>query len=918
MIIRGRLDNGLRYALMTNSQPKNTVSILLQVQAGSLEENDSQRGLARYLEHMAFYSTSNYPPGQLGLKFKQLGLMFSVIPYTVPGFDESIYKLDLPDAKPETIATGLGIMADWAGGMLLLPEEIDHEREGVLAELRHFNTPEARFRNAIAQTSYAGTIVGERPPLVQPDSVTNANRTLLKNYYDTWYRPEAMMLVVAGAIDTKAVTAQVREKFGKLADRAPARPRPNLTTLSVSNQPAILVRHEPDAEGTEILVQRVMVAPPPPDNLESERDELCRQLAERVFLRRIQTMVARDGNLPLINANAFSHDWLGFAHAGVRASVRQQGQALQALDLAVTEYRRLLEYNPTDAELAVERKAIAADLDTAAAQAGQRENPDLAEEIHRDAWESRVIQSPVQRRDLLKPMLDSITRDDIIASLKAYRCRPGRDVVAVTGKEDLGADGEKNVRDTYAKAMAAPVAAPAVKAVNTWAYGDLPQPSGMDWIDERQDEAAEGLKVLWSHTHGIRVQTRRSNTTPGQVLVSLRFEINNAEMKLQNRPAGVGEMIERGLIPGGLGQHTADEVNTLFADSSVRMKGVRVSDDAITYTATCNGNDLTRALQLLRAYYGDPGWRKDAEAKVKQVWLDSLAAQEHDVNAQVECRMAMTLAGTNAWRRPATAAEVKAIGFADAQDWLDKALDGDTLTVTAVGDLPADAVETLATWFSSYRVNARFMQASIDDTRATAMEQPPLKPDMERLTVAGPVAKAVIRVVWPTDDIYDMYRTHRLDLLARCLGARLQAALRQKFGAEATATAWSTMSDTFRSDGQIHVLASVAPDQAEPALALIRNEAIALAGQGIDDKLFEPAKVAALKSAAEKKQSNEWWFSTVLPYAGWQPFRMFWASGIEQDYQAITAAQVSALAKKYLVDTNAVIPDQPGTSNAAK
>jgi zinc protease len=930
VIIRGRLDNGLRYALMTNSQPQDGVSLLLQVQAGSLEENDTQRGLARYLEHMAFCGTTNYPPGQLGPKFKQLGLRFSVLPYAIPGFDESVYKLDLPDARPETIATGLGILADWAGGMLLLPEEIDREREGVLAELQHFNNPEARIRNAVAKASYAGTIVGERPPLVQPDSVTNANRTLLKNYYDTWYRPEAMMLVVVGTIDSKAVTAQVRENFGKLADHAPARPRPNLTTLSVSNQPAILVRHEPDAEGTEVLVQRVMVESLPPDNLESERDELRRQLAERVFLRRIQTMVARDASLPLMNANAFSHDWLGFAHAGVRASVRQQGQAIQALDLTVTEYRRLLEYGPTDAELAVERKAIAADLDAAVAQAGQRENPDLAEEIHRGTWEGRVIQSPGQRRDLVKPMLDTITRDEIIASLKAYRSRPGREVVAITGREDLGADGEKIVRETYARAMTAPVAAPAEKTVNTWAYGDLPQPSGMDWINERQDEAAEGIKVLWSHTHGIRVQVRRSNATPGEVLVSLRFEINNGETKLQNRPAGVGELIERGLIPGGLGQHTADEVTALFADSSVRFKGVRVSDDAITYIASCNGNDLTRALQLLRAYYGDPGWRKEAEAKVKQAWLDSLAAQDLDVKAQVERGMATALAGTNAWRRPATAAEVKAIGFADAQDWLNKALDGDILTVTVVGDAPTNATEILTTWFSAYRVNARFMQASIDDTRASAMEQSPLRPGVERLTINGPAARAVIHVVWPTDDIYDMYRTHRLDLLARCLGARLQAALPQKFGADATATIWSIASDTFRGDGQIHVLVSVAPDQPDQALALIRAEANALAGQGIDDKLFEPAKVAALKSVAEKKQSNEWWFSTILPYAGWQPFRMFWASGIEQDYQSITADQVSALAKKYLVDTNvfavvgvspgqtAVKPDQPGTGKAVK
>jgi zinc protease len=197
------------------------------------------------------------------------------------------------------------------------------------------------------------------------------------------------------------------------------------------------------------------------------------------------------------------------------------------------------------------------------------------------------------------------------------------------------------------------------------------------------------------------------------------------------------------------------------------------------------------------------------------------------------------------------------------------------------------------------------MQASISDARASAAEQPPLNPGVERLTVNGPAPRAMIHVVWPTDDVFDMGRTHRLNVLAQCLGVRLQTVAREKFGTNVIVRTWSVTSDVFRGDGQIHALMSVAPEQAAPALSLLRAEAAALAEKGVDDKLLEQVRIPLMKSFPGMQQGNEWWFSTVLPYAGWQPFRIYWAANLETDYQSIASAEVSALAGQYLVDSKA-------------
>src|SRR5580658_9357253 len=130
----GALPNGLRYIILPNQQPKNRASLRLLVLSGSLEENESQRGLAHFLEHMCFNGSAHYAPGTLVEYFQRLGMSFGGDTNAYTSYDHTAYQIELPNTKPDTVAQGLQVFADFAGGLLLTPAMITKERPIILSE----------------------------------------------------------------------------------------------------------------------------------------------------------------------------------------------------------------------------------------------------------------------------------------------------------------------------------------------------------------------------------------------------------------------------------------------------------------------------------------------------------------------------------------------------------------------------------------------------------------------------------------------------------------------------------------------------------------------------------------------------------------------------------------------------------------
>ena len=188
----GALPNGIRYVILPNREPKDRASLRLLVLSGSLEETEGQRGLAHYLEHMAFNGSTHHPPGTLVEYFQRLGMSFGGDTNAYTSFERTVYMIELPDTRPATVAEGLGVFADMAGGLLLRPDMIAKERPIILSEKRTRDS--ADYRQFVASYGFLlpDSLLPRRMPIGQQEVIDRASRDDFADLYDAWYRPERM------------------------------------------------------------------------------------------------------------------------------------------------------------------------------------------------------------------------------------------------------------------------------------------------------------------------------------------------------------------------------------------------------------------------------------------------------------------------------------------------------------------------------------------------------------------------------------------------------------------------------------------------------------------------------------------------------------------------------------------------------
>lgn len=889
----GRLANGLRYAVMRNQQPRGKISLRLQVQNGSLQESDAQRGLAHFLEHMAFNGTTRYPAGKLIEVLQAMGIAFGAHSNAHTSFDETVYKLDLPDTKPETLATGLEVLADWGGGMLLEPEQVEKERGIILAEMRDRNTPGFREFLALARTRYPGLLIGVRAPIGIADTVAAASPELLRAYYDDWYRPDMMVLTVVGDVEPQAAEQALRAAFAPMVSRS-QRKRPAIGSLTPGFD--ILCHHESEDDGTRASVELARPRPLPRDTPDERRWRLQVELAVAVFNRRISDLVEREPQGPVLGGGMGTGQWLDLWIAQAQAQARP-GQALAALERIEIERRRLLEHGVTAAELAVAIKAMRSGLEQAVAQQGTRTNPSLANALYASVWDEEVFLSPEQTLALYAPMLDAATPATTLAAVRtAWEGAASHTMAAIVGREDLGPGGLDQTRAAWERARAAKVDPPAVTAAAAWAYGAVADGGTVT----RTVEAAHGIRQL-RLANRVAVNLKRTDFQPGQVLIALRLAVPPVE-----RQPGLSELLSMAFMGGGLGKHPASELRELLAGTTARVDGPRFDDDGALFSGTCVPKDLESCLQQLRAWLVDPGWRSEGEARAKPAWIEALAAVETDLDESVTRAFRFAVTGNAPQRRPVAIDEARAATLADARRWFEPILQHAAIEASIVGDIDIDAAAALAKRYLGTLGERRELRV-VDEPHAPNVlaAAAPIAAGEKRLTVKGANPRAVVLVAWPTDDFYDVRRTRRLGLLAEALNERLRIKVREELGQAYSPQAWREASEAYRGWGLIGALVGVAPERVADAHAAVLAIAAELAATGVDDALLAQVKEPMVRNLVALRQRNQYWLNSVMQRCQEQPFRLQWSSEMEADYAAITPAEISALAKQYLLNAKA-------------
>jgi len=290
-VVQGEFANGMRYVVMQHAVPPGRAAVWLHVSSGSLNETDQQRGIAHFLEHMAFNGSTNFAPGTVVDFFQGMGLTFGRHQNASTRFDRTGYRLEMPDNKPETVEKALLFLSDVAFRLTLPSQEIEKERGVILEEKRTRLGAQQRVQEQWIQQLAPGSTLGSRLPIGVEETILGMNRQDFVDYYTRWYVPSNMAVMMVADMDAGSMVEMLRKHFG-VGER---KPRPADLPVGIrpyeSSRGVVIT----DAELTRATVSVVRVGPPPaPITTKARmRERLVEQLGSLSFNRRLEKKVSQ-------------------------------------------------------------------------------------------------------------------------------------------------------------------------------------------------------------------------------------------------------------------------------------------------------------------------------------------------------------------------------------------------------------------------------------------------------------------------------------------------------------------------------------------------------------------------------------------------------------------------------------------------
>lgn len=363
----GQLENGMRFAIMPNETPENVAAVRLVFNIGSLAEAEDQRGLAHFIEHMAFNGSTNMEEGDMVALLERFGLQFGPDTNAFTGYETVGYQLDLPEADTETLDTALFLMRETASELTLDIEAIDRERGVILSEARFRDTPIQRWNSALNRFRYPGTLVADRDPIGLPDVIETAQREQFADYYENFYIPGRAILVVTGDIDVADVESRIRERFADWEQPQEPRPDPQIGDVEQGRPFSVGYFYDPEVF-TILTIDAVRPATPRSDSREARFQNNLAGLGDTILSRRFDTIVS-SGVSPLLQAQVSHTTSFQIADRASVLAVSSPDRWEEGLALVEQELRRALEHGFTQAELDEQLANQLSALESAADQA---------------------------------------------------------------------------------------------------------------------------------------------------------------------------------------------------------------------------------------------------------------------------------------------------------------------------------------------------------------------------------------------------------------------------------------------------------------------------------------------------------------------------------------------------------------------
>ena len=842
----GKLENGLRYALMANDTPSDAASLLFYVDAGSLDETEETRGLAHFLEHMAFNGSDAYPEGELVKSLERLGLAFGADTNAYTTFDRTVYSLQLPNVREETVDAALGAMRETASRLTLDPAAIDSERGVIQAELRARKSPASRAAEASLDFLLEGTLYPQRLPIGTPETIDSVTAEQFRAFYDGRYRPETSAIVMVGDFDVDAMEARIRERFGDW--------RPDGEALPIE-RPASVPERGP-REGVFIdpevstAVDAVTFRPfeKPLDTAAARRERNLDGIGNALLNRRFQRL-ATEGTRDFLGASAASYPVFDIVEISTLTASSEADRWDAALADAVVELNKAREFCFTQAELdeylANARRTLQRQVDTA----DTRRTPGLANQLLGSVSNGTVFTTPASSLERYLAFEDTITLDEI--------CPRFRSKWEGFGSADLflrtsDATEPDELRTAFDAAMARPVEANADRAAAEFAYSEWGEPGRVAARGRVEDIDFQTVDF----ENGVRLNIKRTDYAKDQVIAQA---VIGGGLLHTDWQEGFNQIAGGVLGEGGLGAHTVDELQTLLAGRTARSS-IAVATETLRIGGGASGEDMPLMFDLMMANLTDKAYR-DAPVQRFRRQLDAFYDQIDSTPGGVAARDVPRLLRSGDRRFGIPDKDVlEALDADDVRDVVEPLLSDGHIEIAVVGDVdPERVVAEVARTFGT--LPARPVEVEPVPDAAAQVRFP--DPGRVMLTHQGEPTTALLQVVYPAFDDEDIARVRRAQVARDIAQLKLTDVLREQEGQSYSPSIGAQFSPSFPGYGYVAVSVEADPDELDTIEGLIDAVAADMREGRITQDEFERAIRPTRESVVKSLESNGYWLGVL-------------------------------------------------------
>lgn len=896
----GKLENGMTYYIRHNDKPKGQADFYILHDVGAIQENDSQQGLAHFLEHMAFNGTKNLPGKQLTEYLETVGVKFGANLNAGTSWDQTIYNIsDVPTSREGIIDSALLILHDWSHFIALEPKEIDSERGVIMEELRTRDGASWRSTMKLLQALGKGTKYEHRNLIGYLDGLKNFQHKELEDFYAQWYRPDYQAVVVVGDIDVDAVESKIKALMADIP--APAADASHKETIVVpdNEEPIVSIFTDPEMQGTKVqlFIKRPALPKQMGNTIVAEANNVIEAYMTTMENARLQE-IAMQPDAPFLGAGMGTGDVIGIIptlNATVFVAMTQDGKLARGFEALYTELEKVRRYGFTQGEFERAQENLMRQAERTYANRNDRRNGEFVQSYLNNYSKNSPIPD-AETEWQLDSMLIKMLNVDAVNAFAAQTITPANQVIIVNAPEKEGlttptAEELLAIRDK--------VAAGEVTAYEDNVVKEPLIPEGTVLKGSPVKKTAEDAKLgttEWTLANGAKVVVKHTDFKADEVRMSAVAK--GGLSVLSDGEFYMGEMMPAVNSMSGVGKFSATELKKQLSGKSASVQPA-VENYSSAMKGVCSPKDIETMLQLLYLNFTQPRFdRADYDNLIKMVRSQLENARTNPDFLMQEKVIDVTY-GDNPRRQMISNEIVDKFDFEQLPAIYAKLYPGaNGFVFTFVGNIDPETLKPLVEKYIGSIPAAKKPLNYIDDKVA------PVKGEVtEEFTAPMQQPKVSVLYYYSGKMPYTFKDRMALSFLAQALNSRYLISIREEKGGTYGVRVKGSTEYIPHQTYDMTISFDTNEEMADELCEIVLKEIQEIAENGPKTEDIEKNREFMLKNWKNSLELNQGWMNYIQAKYG---SGLNYVGEYEQAVRDLTNADVQALAKKILADGNLV------------